>query len=323
VDARALNKRVLEHLVKTGAFDFSGAPRKQIFDGIDAALAGAASAARDKAAGQHSFMDMMVEEPPAKYSAGTTGGNPRAQVSNLNSASGAPADFAPTERLAFEKELLGFYVSGHPLNAYAGLAEAVDTFTVDELLRQTERVEFRLCGIVSGIAKKLSKKDNRPWAAFTLATKKASLPLNMFADAYAADGARLAENALVLVQGNILAGNDGPRINVKECHPLDTALPGLVRRVIWLLRPAHPEVPAFLRRLRDIVNQQPGDTRLDFGFLFEDRVAPIAEASAALGWKISPAAFQELHTHPAVAGVQLETKPLALRPEQRRWGRKN
>ena len=311
VDARALNKRVLEHLVKTGAFDFSGAPRKQIFDGIDAALAGAASAARDKAAGQHSFLDTLAEEPP-----------PAASVQNRKpKIENQPGDFAPAERLAFEKELLGFYVSGHPLNAYAGLAEAVDTFPVDELLRQPDRTEFRLCGIVSGIAKKLSKKDNRPWAAFTLATKKASVPLNMFADAYAADGTKLAENALVLVQGNILAGNDGPRINVKECHALDTQVCALVRKVTWLLYPTHDDTPAFLRLLRDTVNQQPGDTRLELAFLFEDRAAAVAEASGALAWKLNAPAFQRLRAHPAVAGVQLETKRLELRQE-RRWGRR-
>ena len=66
VDARALNKRVLEHLVKTGAFDFSGASRKALFDGIDAAMSGVAATARDKAAGQHSFLDMLAEEAPAK-----------------------------------------------------------------------------------------------------------------------------------------------------------------------------------------------------------------------------------------------------------------
>jgi DNA polymerase III alpha subunit len=64
VDARALNKRVLEHLVKTGAFDFSGAPRKPLFDGIDAAIAAAAAHARDKAAGQHSFLDMLADGKP-------------------------------------------------------------------------------------------------------------------------------------------------------------------------------------------------------------------------------------------------------------------
>src|SRR5687767_5879779 len=65
VDGRAINKRVLEHLTKTGAFDFSGASRKQLFDSIDSAISGAASAARDKAAGQHSFLDMLAEEPAA------------------------------------------------------------------------------------------------------------------------------------------------------------------------------------------------------------------------------------------------------------------
>ena len=67
--------------------------------------------------------------------------------------------------------------------------------------------------------------------AFTLATRTASVPLNLFADGFANYGTALAENALVLVQGNILAGNDGPRINVKECYPLDPQVAGLVRKV--------------------------------------------------------------------------------------------
>ncbi len=324
VDARALNKRVLEHLVKTGAFDFSGAPRKQLFDGIDAALAGAASAARDKAAGQHSFMDTMLGEPPAKYGAGMPPSRSVSAASIQNPISqfqNPAADFPASDRLAFEKELLGFYISGHPMNLYAGLAEALDTFTVDELLRQTDRVEFRLCGIVGGIARKLSKKDNRPWAAFTLATKSATVALNMFADAYAAHGAVLAENALVLVQGNIIAGNDGPRINIKECYPLDAQIGSLVRKVIWLLRPAHPGLPAFLRLLRETVNRETGDTRLEFAFLFEDRAAPVAEASGALGWKLNAPVFQQLHAHPAVAGVQIETRRLELK-QDRRWGKR-
>jgi DNA polymerase-3 subunit alpha len=230
-------------------------------------------------------------------------------------------DFSPVERLGFEKELLGFYVSGHPMATYAGLAEAIDTFAVEDLTRQGDRTEFRLCGIVSGIVKKLSKKDNRPWAAFTLATREASVALNMFADAYAAQGTVLAENGLVVVQGNIIAGNDGPRINVKECYPLDAFVAGQVRAVTWLLRPAHPELPAFLRRLRDILDAQVGDTKVAFAFLFEERVAPVAEVSGALAWKLNAPTFQELRAHPAVAGVQLETKPLELK-QDRRWSRK-
>jgi DNA polymerase-3 subunit alpha len=315
VDARALNKRVLEHLVKTGAFDFSGASRKSLFDGIDAALANVAALARDKAAGQHSFLDMLNEpEPPAKVGA-VAPNRPGSQTETTD-------DFTSAERLQFEKDLLGFYVTGHPMNVYAGLADAIDTHTIDALLQQTDRVEFRLCGIASNIAKKLSKKDNRPWAAFTLATKQASIPLNMFADAYAAYAFNLLPDQPVLVQGNIIVGNDGARVNVKECYPLDNFVTGIVKKVTWLLKPDHPQLPGFFQVLRDTVKQQTGDTRMEFGFLFEDRVASIAEVSSALAWKLTAPAFQELRAHPAVAGVQLETKRLELKND-RKWAKRS
>ena len=313
VDARALNKRVLEHLVKTGAFDFSGASRKKLFDNIDGVLSTASATARDKAAGQHSFLDLLAESPSAIPEIP----NSRRETSNLSTND----DFSSAERLAFEKELLGFYVTGHPMSTYSGLAEAIDTFPVEELLRQADRAEFRLCGIASNLTKKLSKKDNRPWVAFTLATKEASLALNMFADAYAAYGQSLAENALILVQGNILVNQEGARINVKECYPIDAQVAGLVRKVTWLLHPAHRELPAFLRLLREKLNQQVGDTRVELAFVFEDRTAAVAEASNALTWKINAPSFQVLRAHPAVAGVQIETRRLELKND-RRWAKR-
>jgi DNA polymerase-3 subunit alpha len=315
VDVRALNKRVLEHLVKTGAFDFSGASRLQLFEGIDAALGAMAAHARDKAAGQHSFLDMLAEEPSSP-----TATSPNAELRSPISGGNA-ADFPPAARLQFEKELLGFYVSGHPMDLYAGLAEAIDTHSVDELIRQTDRVEFRLCGIAGNITKKLSKKDNRPWATFTLATRTASVALNIFADAYATYSANLLPEQPVLVQGNIIGGTDGARINVKECYPLDNYVTGIVRKVTWLLRPEHPALPAFLRLLREQVNKQTGDTRLEFGFLFDDRATPVAEVSGALSWKLTAQDFQLLRAHPAVAGVQLETKRLELK-QDRRWSKR-
>jgi DNA polymerase-3 subunit alpha len=312
VDPRALNKRVLEHLVKTGAFDFSGVSRKQLFEGIDGALANASAAARDKAAGQHSFLDMLAEESAPRA--------PSIRESKIVNRK-SDDDFTSAERLQFEKELLGFYVTGHPMNLYAGLAEAIDTHTIDTLLQQTDRVEFRLCGIVSNIVKKLSKKDNRPWAAFTLATKQASVSLNMFADAYANYALNLLPEQPVLVQGNIIAGNDGARVNVKECYALDSFVSGIVRKVTWLLKPEHPELPAFLQRLRSTISSQTGDTRIEFSLLFEDRVASLAEVSNALSWKLTASVFQELRAHPAVAGVQLETKRLELKND-RKWAKR-
>ena len=320
VDGRAINKRVLEHLSKTGAFDFSGALRKKIFDSIDGAMANAANNARDKAAGQHSFMDMLAEPAPAKKSPASTTVSRTALPSAPGSADSE--DFTSAERLIFEKELLGFYVSGHPMNVYAGITDAVDTYAVDDLLKQGDRVEFRIAGIASNIVKRLSKKDNRPWAMFTLATKNASVALNLFADGYANYGAILAENAPILVLGNIITGTEGPRINVKECYPLDNEVTRLVKKVTWLLNPAHPELPSFLRLLRETLNKQVGDTRVEFAFMFEKRIAPYAEASTALTWKLNGATFQQLRAHPAVAGVQLQTRALELK-QDRKWSKKS
>ena len=369
-DARAINKRVVENLVATGAFDFSGAARDEIYARIDDALgslgelqrkypalrreaAGAAAAAPaetmlfdlaataavmpERAALAEEFSTLLRHRRKAPAAANGNrsgagagggpdhfldlqdGGGSAAKAAGGGAKAAAPAErlLTPLNRFQFEKELLGFYVSGHPLDAYEGLAEAIDTYPADELLQLPGRTEFRLCGIVGGIAKKLSKKDNRPWAAFTLATKRASTPLNMFADAYAAYGAGLAENAAVLVLGNVIVGTDGARINVKECYPLETAVTGLVRKIVWLLDPAHPALPDFLRLLRETINRQPGDTRVGFALVFDDRYASLADASTSLSWKLTAGELRPLRSHPAVGGMQLETKRLERKPDRR------
>jgi len=308
VDGRAVNKRVLEHLVKTGAFDFSRAGRRHLFDGIDAAIAASSAHARDRAAGQDNFLGTLAEPKAGANGARRAGG-------------GAPEDFTAHERLSFEKELLGFYVSGHPMNSYSGLWEAIDTAPAEEIANLPDRGEFRLCGIAANLAKKYAKKDNRPWVAFTLATRKSTIALNMFADAFASFGSALSENAAVLVQGNIIRGADGPRVNVKECYPLDLAVARSVRKVTWLLKPDHPDLESFMRALREAVVRDQGDTRIEFALLLEGGLAPIAEASAALSWRLSAPAFQQLRSHPSVAGIRIETRTLELKPDTR-WARR-
>ena len=312
VDARALNKRVLEHLIKTGGFDFSGASRKALSESIDAALAMAAAAARDKAAGQNTFLDMLAEPEPVESVE-----TPNSKLQTPNSED----DFTRAEKFTFEKELLGFYVSGHPMDTYQGLAEAIDTYSVDVLTTLEDREDFRLCGIAGSITKRLSKRDNRPWAMFTLATRKASVALNMFADAFETDGEALIAETPVIVQGNIIVGNDGARINVRECRPLDGAIASNVRRVIWLLHPDHPQLSEFFEFLRSSLDGQSGSTQVSLGFLFEDRVASVADISNALAWKINGETFQKIRAHPAVAGVQIEVKALELK-QDKRWGKK-
>ncbi len=309
VDARALNKRVLEHLIKTGAFDFSGEPRGALFARIDEALAASAARARDIAAGQHSFLDELNEPAPVGKTNATPAGTAR------------HPDFTPAEKLQFEKELLGFYISGHPMNAYLGLAEALTTHTEEKILLEGDRIEFRLCGIVSGITKKLSRRDNRPWAFFNLATKRATLAVNMYAEAYENYGKNLVENQPAVLLGTVMRGNDGARLNIKECYPLDAYLPGAIREITWLLLPEHPALPDFLQKLRTTIMAAGGDTRIKLGFIFDGNVMPLAEAPGSLNWRVSATAFQELRSHPAVAGTQVEARRLEIK-ESRRWSKR-
>jgi DNA polymerase-3 subunit alpha len=362
----------LENLVATGAFDFSGAEREELFAQIDEALSalgelqrkypalrrdvpelvkpaepaeamlfdlGATAAPApppDRAVLVREFAELLrhTRRAPATAPAGMAAGEHamldlgagahsplRATALKSTALPAVERRLSATNRLQFEKELLGFYISGHPMNAYAGLADALNTVPENQLLDLPDRSEFRLCGVATGITKKLSKKDNRPWAAFTLATKSLSLPMNMFSDAYEDYARHLVAEAPVLVQGNLLAGNDGVRINVRECYPLDLSVTSLVKKVTWLLHPDHPGLADFLRLLRATVDAHYGDTRLEFAFVFNDRIAPFAEASAGLGWKLAPAQFQQLRAHPAVAGTLIEAKRLQLK-ETRRRGRR-
>ncbi len=313
VDGKAANKRVLEHLVKTGAFDFSGESRKAIFERIDGAMAAAAEQARDRAAGQNNFLDMLAEEPPSA----PRSDNPESEIRNPK----LEDDFDSAERLAFEKELLGFYVSGHPMNTYIGLADALDSHTLDELMQQDDRTPFRICGIAGSLQKKLAKRDNRPWVAFHLATKEASLDLNMFSDAYEEYGHILGENVPVVIVGTVMVRDDGARLNVKEAYSLPGYVGQHVKRVTWLLDPANAGNHEFMAELRPILDAKSGPTATSFGFLGKDRAVAVADVSTALNWACTGELFQLLRQHPAVAGVQIETSPVEVK-ETRRWGKR-
>ena len=178
-----------------------------------------------------------------------------------------------------------------------------------------------MCGIASGITKKLSRKDNRPWAFFNLASKRATISVNMYSEAFEHHGKSLGENQPVVILGTIMKGTDGARLNVKECYPLDAYLPGAIRKVTWLLSPEHPGLPDFLKKLRAAIDASGGETRVELAFFFENRAAPIAETAPSLNWRVAPAAFQELRQHPAVAGTQVEARRVELK-ETRRWSKR-
>jgi DNA polymerase-3 subunit alpha len=159
IDARRINKKVIEALVKSGAFDFEGVPRWQLFGGIDAALAAGSSAQADRQSGQVSLFGALPEAaaPRPRY--------PRAgeQVGELE-----VQEWPERVRLAFEKEALGFYITGHPLAGYEKEARRYASTTCAQVAGKRNGDKVSVVGVVAAVRERTNKEKGTRFGFITL-----------------------------------------------------------------------------------------------------------------------------------------------------------
>ena len=144
LDSRIANRKMLESLIKAGAFDFLGRGRAELFSCIDDAVSASAAALRDRLAGQVSLFD--------ETTAPTT------------SRKRPIIPWSEHEKLSYEKELLGFYVSGHPLDAYVDLFTARNYRSIASLGELDDRASFKIAGAIVEVEKKFTRKEGKPFA---------------------------------------------------------------------------------------------------------------------------------------------------------------
>jgi len=149
LDSRVANRKMLESLIKAGAFDFTGRDRAELFGCIEDALASSAALQRDRVAGQVSLFDEQTHAATATR---------RQSIKPWNEH----------EKLSFEKELLGFYVSGHPLDAYADLFAAKNYRSIASLGELDDRAQFKIGGAIVEVEKKFTKREGKPFAVVWL-----------------------------------------------------------------------------------------------------------------------------------------------------------
>jgi DNA polymerase III subunit alpha len=180
LDSRVVNKRMLEALIKTGAFDFGGEARLLMFERLDQVIASASAAQKDRRSGQGSLFDfdMGAAKPPP------TATLPAEKKGRGKPAPEAPREWSKTELIAFEKELLGFYVSGHPLDSYRGNFEGDRFFKLGNIEDITERQTIQVAGLIQTCDVRYSKKDNRPFATLTLEDFTGMIEVMCWSDAY-------------------------------------------------------------------------------------------------------------------------------------------
>jgi DNA polymerase-3 subunit alpha len=303
---KAVNRRVMEALIKTGGFDSLGEDRASLLDGLDSELAEAESTRRDREAGQSSLFDMLGEDDVTAD----------AEAPNKNRR--AVAAMGMTEKLRYEKELLGFYISGHPMDAYAGIDTAIDSFThPDELVNFDDRSNFRLCGIVSNLAIKYTRKDSKQMAVFNLATRSHSYEMIMFPDPYAKEGSRLEDGKLTLIQGLIGRRNGEMSLAAHNVFDLESSVPKIIQRINFILYP-NSKAADFIELLRATIDGQYGETRVNISFLVDEQILE-AQTAQSLTFSITQTNFKQLRRHPALAGVRIEAVAIKPIDDRRPW----
>lgn len=202
VDSRALNKRVLESLIKSGALDSLGWKRSQLMAMADAAIEYGFKAQRDRNSGQKGLFSGAVG--PAAL--------PEPEPPDL-------PEWPPEQLLAFEKETLGYYVSGHPLDRFTKELSRFSKKSLAELISDGTSLDCRVAGIVTNCRPRRTKKGEL-MAVFTLEDLTGTVEAVVFPSTYAKCSPYLEADRPVFVVGRFEVEENSSKVICSEIEPL-------------------------------------------------------------------------------------------------------
>jgi DNA polymerase III subunit alpha len=255
IGTRIANRKMLESLIKAGAFDFVGRDRAELFACIDESLACAAAAHRDRTAGQVSlFDDEMRRETSTRKRTVTP--------------------WSDHEKLTYEKELLGFYVSGHPLDAYVDLFAAKNYQPISSLGDLEDRSQFKTAGAIVQVDKKFTRKEGKPFAVVWLEDLTGTLEVVIWNDVYVGVSELLVLGQVIEVRGTIDTRGDSLRATAQNVRlPSATKLNGAPNgnggssdEPAILLQFSPATTSEELREVRDLLASSPGPRRVQLLF---------------------------------------------------------
>ncbi|MBM4441276.1 MAG: DNA polymerase III subunit alpha [Candidatus Rokubacteria bacterium] len=209
VDLRLVNRRVIESLIKAGAFDSVGMARAQLLAVLDAAMESGQRQQRDKAEGQGSFFDLIPAAVPAPVRASAD-------------AATVP-EWDDDQRLAFEKEVLGFYVSGHPLARFKPLIESLGITSSVELASRPAGSKVLLFGQVASLREIPTKSGNR-MAFATIEDTEGTVDVTVFPEPFKAGATFLRSRDALLISGKVDDTDKGRVVLAEQVRLLANAL---------------------------------------------------------------------------------------------------
>jgi DNA polymerase-3 subunit alpha len=255
VDAVACNKRTIESLIKAGAFDSLGHARRALLavhaDAIDAFL----DIKRNEAVGQYDLFGDAFGDDSAAI----------AVTPQIGTGEWDKADL-----LAFEREMLGLYVSDHPLFGVEHVLSAAADMAVAALFEEGSAGQdshavadgqiVNLAGILSGVQRRITKQG-RAWASATLEDLGGAVEVLFFPNTYELVGQYIAEDAIVVVRGRVDRRDDQPRLMAMDLSLPDISAPDEVKPLVLALPPARC-TPPLMERLSEVLASHPGSAEV-------------------------------------------------------------
>jgi DNA polymerase-3 subunit alpha len=258
VDLRALNSKVFEALIKSGSFDGLGAERSALLAVLERVLDYAQQRRREVAEGQGTLFG--------------GGGRPEPQPDPR------VEPWSERERLAYEKETLGLYLTGNPLSEYQAQLMSLATATSSSL-QPDEENRVTVGGVVTQVRQRKIKSGpnaGRVMGRFILEDLEGSLPVAVFANQFQQYGALLEEGAIVLVTGLARDRGSGVELTTEEVVSLEQAEESLVREVEVHLGQGIGATD--MVRLRDLLTEHAGDVPVRFSIDLSGRTVRVAPA---------------------------------------------
>ncbi len=246
VDLRLLNKRVIESLIKAGAMDSLGAHRSQMMAALDRAMELGQNRQRQASAGQGGLF-----------------GDAREPVTVRSIPLPEVSEWPEAEKLAGEKEVLGFYVTGHPLEKYRRALTSVTSFNTSSVEELAHDDNVTLAGILTAVRIRPSKKGDL-WASAVLEDDRGTADLLVFPQTLQAVRTVMKQDTAVLVRGRVrVEENSRPKIVVSEAQLLDQALARHKPQLVIRLNLAQP-IDGLVERLENLLGAHPGDCPVIF-----------------------------------------------------------
>jgi DNA polymerase-3 subunit alpha len=243
VDIGCVNRRMIESLIRAGAMDSLEGTRARIFVAVESAMEAGQRVWRDRESGQTGLFGMDFGEEPLE--------KPLPQVK----------DWTPHEQLQGEKELLGFYVTGHPLDQHNEKICELATHDTGNLEGLEKGKEVVLCGVLTGIQRRRNK-EQKPWASMRLEDRNGSVDAMVFTTQFDRLVQELVEDRAVMVRAQVLPEENGPpKLSVQDMVPLDVAridLPSIISVKVWLGRNGLDRAS----ELQQLFARKPGDTQV-------------------------------------------------------------